>query len=164
LLGFDPAGTDLVLWTVRAFLVGLVGHSLLEVSARAFYARQNAKTPLLASAAASITFLVLAIPLSRSLGAPGIGLANSLAYTAETLLLFFLLYRVMPFHPKLIGTLLRAGGASLVGLGISLGLQQIIGAPQSILAGVGAASLIIFIAGAQIIPWQLPEIRDLLKI
>jgi len=163
-LGFDAAGTDLVLWTVRAYLVGLVGHSLLEVSARAFYARQNAKTPLLASAAASITFLILAVPLSRNLGAPGIGLANSLAYTGETLLLFFLLYRVMPFRPKLSGTLIRAVGASLVGIGISLGLQYILGTPQSILASIGAASLIIFIAGAQIIPWQLPEFRDLLKI
>jgi len=163
-LGFDAAGTDLVLWTVRAYLVGLVGHSLLEVSARAFYARQNAKTPLLASAAASITFLILAVPLSRNLGAPGIGLANSLAYTGETLLLFYLLYRVMPFRPKLSGTLIRAVGASLVGIGISLGLQYILGTPQSILASIGAASLIIFIAGAQIIPWQLPEFRDLLKI
>jgi len=163
-LGFDAAGTDLVLWTVRAYLVGLVGHSLLEVSARAFYAKQNAKTPLLASAAASITFLILAVPLSRNLGAPGIGLANSLAYTGETLLLFFLLYRVMPFRPKLSGTLIRAVGASLVGIGISLGLQYILGTPQSILASIGAASLIIFIAGAQIIPWQLPEFRDLLKI
>jgi len=164
LLGFDTGGTNLVLWTVRGFLVGLVGHSLLEVSARAFYARQNAKTPLLASAAASVTFLVLAIPLSRQLGAPGIGLANSLAYTGETLLLFFLLYRIMPYRPRLTGTLLRALGASLVGIGLSLGLQYILGDPQSTLAGVGIASLIILLASAQIIPWQLPEIKDLLKI
>jgi len=164
LLGFDTVGTNLVLWTVRAFLVGLVGHSLLEVSARAFYARQNAKTPLFASAAASVTFLVLAIPLSRQLGAPGIGLANSLAFTGETLLLFFLLYRIMPFHPRLTGTLLRALGASLVGIGLSLGLQYFLGDPQSTLAGVGIASLIIILASAQIIPWQLPEIKDLLKI
>ncbi len=164
LLGFDPAGTTLVLWTVRGFLVGLVGHSLLEVSVRAFYARQNAKTPLLASAAASVAFLVLAIPLSRLLGAPGIGLANSLAYTGETLLLFFLLYRIFPFYPKLGGTILRALGASLVGIGLSLGLQYILRDPQSALAGAGIASLIILIASAQIIPWQLPEIKDLLKI
>ncbi len=164
ILGFDEAGTDLVLWTVRAFLVGLVGHSLLEVSARAFYAQQNAKIPLLASGIASLTFLALAIPLSRLWGAPGIGLANSLAFTGETLLLFFLLYRIMPYHPNLTGTLLRALGASLVGVGISLILQNIFGVPQSTLAGVGIAGLIIILASAQIIPWQLPEIRDLLKI
>ncbi|MCK5794764.1 MAG: hypothetical protein KAH12_08650, partial [Anaerolineales bacterium] len=164
LLGFGPAGTDLVLWTVRAYLVGLVGHSLLEVSVRAFYARQNAKTPLLASAGALLTFLLLAIPLSRQLGAPGIGLANSLAYTGEALLLFILLARIMPYQPKLTGTLLRALAASLVGIGLSLALQNILGVPQSTLAGVALASLIILLASAQIIPWLLPEIRDLLKI
>jgi len=164
LLGFDPAGTNLVLWTVRAFLVGLVGHSLLEVSARAFYAQQNAKTPLLASAAASITFLAIAIPLSRKLGAPGIGLANSLAFTGETLLLFFLLHKVIPFRPKLTGTFLRAIGASIVGIGLSFALQYVFGAPQSTLVSVGLTSLTILLASVQIIPWLLPEIKDLLKI
>jgi len=90
--------------------------------------------------------------------------ANSLAYTGETLLLFYLLYRIMPYHPRLTGTLLRAMGASLVGIGLSLGLQYFLGDPQSTLAGVGIASLIIILASAQIIPWQLPEIKDLLKI
>lgn len=164
LLGFDAAGTILVLWTVRAYLVGLVGHSLLEVSSRAFYARQNAKTPLLASAGASITFLVLAIPLARLIGAPGIGLANSIAFTGETILLFFLLKRIMPYHPNLGGTLIRALGASLTGVGLSLLLQNWIGTPQSTLIGVGAASLIIAIASLQIIPWLIPEIKDLLNI
>lgn len=164
LLGFDAAGTNLVLWTVRAFLVGLVGHSLLEISARAFYSRQNAKTPLLASGAASITFLILAVPLSRRLGAPGIGLANSLAYTGETLLLFVLLYKVIPYHPRLTGTLLRAFGASVVGIGISMTLQNIIGSAQTTLVGVGISGAIILIASVQIIPWQLPEIKELLRI
>jgi len=164
LLGFGPTGTDLVLWTVRAYLAGLVGHSLLEVSVRAFYARQNAKTPLLASAAASITFIALAIPLSHQLGAPGIGLANSLAYTGEALLLFILLFRIMPYQPKLAGTLLRAVAASLVGIGLSLVLQNILGVPQSTITGVAFASLTILLASAQIIPWLLPEIRDLLNI
>ena len=43
---FDTYGTDLVVWAARAYLLGLVGHSLLEVAARAFYAQQNPKLPL----------------------------------------------------------------------------------------------------------------------
>ncbi|NIR97630.1 MAG: lipid II flippase MurJ, partial [Gammaproteobacteria bacterium] len=43
--GFTVEGTDVVVWAARAYLLGLVGHSLLEVAARAFYARQNARTP-----------------------------------------------------------------------------------------------------------------------
>ena len=42
ILGFDQAGTELVAWVTRAYLLGLVGHSLLEIAVRAFYARQDA--------------------------------------------------------------------------------------------------------------------------
>lgn len=164
ILGFDEPGTNLVLWTVRAYLVGLVGHSLLEVASRAFYARQNAKTPLLASGAALIIFIVMAIPLSIQLGAPGIGLANSLAYSVEALLLFILLNRIMPFQPKLKGTLFRSLAASLTGAGLSMILQNSFGTPTSILAGVGFTTIILLISSAQIIPWLLPELKDLLRI
>jgi putative peptidoglycan lipid II flippase len=164
LLGFDTAGTTLVLWTVRAYLVGLVGHSLLEVAARAFYARQNAVTPLIASGAAMLTFLVLAVPLSSSWGAPGIGLANSLAYTGEALLLFYLLYRVMPYHPRLRGTLLRAVGATLSGVVIGHLLGNVLDPGSSALLGAVYAALILVVCCLQIIPWLIPEIKQLLEI
>ena len=65
ILGFDAAGTDMVVWVTRGFLVGLIGHSLIEVAARAFYARQNALVPLGASFLATVTFVLLAIGLFR---------------------------------------------------------------------------------------------------
>ena len=163
-LGFDEAGTRLVLWTVRAYLVGLMGHSLLEVAARSFYAQHNAKTPLIASGVALGTFILLAIPLSKNLGAPGIGLANSLAFTGEALLLFYLLFRKMPFHPRLRGTLLRTLAASLIGLGLSLLLQNLIVAPESTLASLAVASGILILSLGSMIPWLLPEIKDILGI
>jgi putative peptidoglycan lipid II flippase len=164
LLGFDPEGTTLVLWTVRAYLVGLMGHSLLEVAARAFYARQNAKTPLLASGAALVSFLLLAIPLSGWLGAPGIGLANSLAYTLEALLLFYLLYRLMPYSPRIGKTLLRALGASFTGILIYLASNLWIGIPASTIMAAVFASITMLICSLLIIPWMLPEIKELLQI
>lgn len=164
LLGFDAAGTDLVFWTVRAYLAGLMGHSLLEVAARAFYARQNAKTPLLASGAALGAFLVFSIPLSGWLGAPGIGLANSLAYTLEALLLFYLLSRVMPYSPKLGGTLLRALGASLTGILLGLVLNNLLGSPASSTMAAVFAAINLSCCSLLIIPWMLPEIRELLQI
>ncbi len=163
-LGFDPAGTTLVVWTVRAYLVGLMGHSLLEVAARAFYAQQNAKIPLITSGIAMLSFLAMSIPLSLALGAPGIGLANSLAYSGETLLLFILLFRRMPFYPHLKGTLLRGVGASISGVGLSLTLQTLFGIPESTLGNLATVSVILGLSTALIIPWQLPEIKDLLKI
>ena len=164
LLGFDPQGTDLVLWTVRAYLVGLMGHSLLEVAARAFYARQDAKTPLLASGAALLTFLVFSIPLSTRLGAPGIGLANSLAYSLEALLLFYLLYRLMPYSPRLGSTLLRALGASLTGILISLAINTWLTSPATPFMAAVFSSVILLVCTLLIIPWMIPEIKELLKI
>jgi putative peptidoglycan lipid II flippase len=164
LLGFDPQGTNLVLWTVRAYLVGLMGHSLLEVAARAFYARQNAKTPLLASGATLVAFLVFSIPLSRWLGAPGIGLANSLAYTFEALLLFYLLYRIMPYSPRLGGTVLRALGASFTGVLISLLLNNWLTSPATPILAAVFASINLLLCSLLIIPWMLPEIKELIKI
>lgn len=164
LLGFDSGGTTLVLWTVRAYLVGLIGHSLLEVAARAFYARQDAKTPLLASGTATMLFLALAVPLTAVLGAPGIGLANSLAYSGEALFLFFLLKRVLPYHPRLGGTILRAVGASLTGATLGNFLQFLLGPGDSQLVSAAYSFLIMLAGSLVIIPWLLPEIKELLDI
>ena len=94
--GFDSSGTDLVAWSTRAYLLGLTGHSLLEVAARAFYARKDARTPLLASLLSTAVFIAVGMGLFRTLGAPGIGLANSLAFTVEALVLLALLGRRFP--------------------------------------------------------------------
>jgi len=163
-LGFDEAGTTLVLWTVRAYLAGLVGHSLLEVAARSFYAQHNAKTPLVASGLTLAAFAILAIPLSRRFGAPGIGLANSLAFTGEALLLFVLLHRKMPFHPRMNRTLLRTLAACVSGVGLSVFLQNLVGTPTSTLASLGVTSGILILSSGIILPWLLPELRDLLNI
>ncbi|HBY08490.1 MAG TPA: hypothetical protein DEH22_12135, partial [Chloroflexi bacterium] len=46
ILGFDPAVSEMVIWTSRAYMLGLVGYSIQELTARSFYARQDARTPL----------------------------------------------------------------------------------------------------------------------
>ena len=61
ILGFDTAGTELVVWVTRGFLVGLMGHALIEVASRAFYAQQNALIPLGASFLATLTFVIFAV-------------------------------------------------------------------------------------------------------
>ncbi len=162
ILGFDAEGTRLVLWTVRAYLVGLMGHSLLEIAVRAFYARQNAKTPLIASGIALIGFLVLAVPLSNWLGAPGIGLANSLAYSGEAVLLFILLHKVIPFNLRLRNTLLRSLGAALSGLGLSWLLGLVPFSLGTGIQGLVGGGLQLALAVLVIIPWLLPEIKELL--
>jgi len=163
ILGFDESGTVLVLWTVRAYMAGLLGHSLLEIAARSFYAQKNAKIPLAASGFTMVGFLILAIPLSKALGAPGIGLANSLAFTGEAIILFIVLFKTIPFFPRIKGTLLRAIGASITGAGLSLLLQSIPVSNGSVLLNLIISSSILLLAVFIVIPWLIPEIKDLLN-
>lgn len=158
LLGFDSAGTEVVVWTARAFLLGLSGHALLEIAVRAFYARQDALTPLLAAAANTAAFVILAFTLAQRLQAPGIALANSLAYTGEAAFLFWLLKRGMPDLLKLESTLWRAllASACCALLAYALLRLPLPALPLAALAGLGGVALAV--------PFILPEIRLILKL
>ena len=79
--------TALVAGVARVYLLGLLGQSLLEVGARAFYAQQDARTPLRVTAIGLTTFTVSALLFFRPLGANGIALANSIAFTLEAVIL-----------------------------------------------------------------------------
>ena len=93
--GFDVGATDLVVWTVRGYLAGLIGHCLLEVASRSFYAQQDAITPLFGSLVNLTLYIGVGSLLYRPLGAPGVSLTDSLAFTAQALFLLALL-RVSP--------------------------------------------------------------------
>ncbi len=114
---FDAAGTDLLLWTTRGFLIGLTGQCLLEVAVRSFYARQDAITPLITAGINFLVYTVLGVILFRSMGAPGISLADSLAFTSQAVLLLVLLNRRLIRRLSLMVSLPRALLAALVGGG-----------------------------------------------
>lgn len=158
IFGFDQAGTDLVVWTTRAFLLGLTGHAMLEIAARGFYAQQNAITPLWASALMAAIFTVLAITLARSVGSIGIALANSLAFSIEALLLWFLLNRKYPGTLRVGSTLLRALiGSTVAGLVVFF-LMQI--AASNLLMALGSLA----IGGLIALPFAWPEVKLLVKL
>ena len=93
--GFSSAEANAVLFATRAFLIGVAGHSLVELTVRAFYAKQNARIPMIASAGTFGVYLVLAIILMSVMQAPGIALANSIAYSLQAVLLIQLLGRLL---------------------------------------------------------------------
>jgi len=90
---FDAAATEAVYATLRFFALGLVGHVCLELAARAFFAQKDTMTPLLIAAASAVVNIGLGISLMGPLGAGGLALANSLAVTAEVLVLLWFLRR-----------------------------------------------------------------------
>ena len=159
MFNFDASGTDMVVWTARAYLLGLVGHSLLEVAARGHYARQDALKPLWASALMAAIFTLLAVLLVQPLGAPGIALANTIAFTGEGLLLLYLLNRRLPGILRLGGTLLRVGLAS-AGVGLLVyALITFVPLPE-LAAAVGALGL----GALALLPFIWPEIKLLVKL
>ena len=76
------------------FLLGLVGHSLVDVAARTFYAHQDARTPLWLAAVTLAIFIGAGVLLTKtSLGFAGLALANAVAFSVEAALMLLILYR-----------------------------------------------------------------------
>jgi putative peptidoglycan lipid II flippase len=156
---FDARGTELVTWAARAYLVGLVGHSLLEIASRAFYARQNARIPLLASGLSTAVFTLSAIVLFRWLGAAGIGLSNSLAFTFEALFLLILLSRsfsgILP-RARQVGRGLLAAVAAGLAATLVVGVVPLSDPVVSILGSTLGALVAL--------PFIWPELRQLTSL
>ena len=156
---FDAAGTDMVVFATRAYLVGLAGHALLEISARSFYAQQNAIIPLFAAAFNAAGYLLIANLLSQQWGFLGIAIANSVTFTTEALILLWLLNRRFPGLLRVGNTLMRIlPGTLLAGGGLYLLMSY---APGSLLI----RSLVGMVAGMVVmLPFILPEIKLLLRM
>jgi putative peptidoglycan lipid II flippase len=86
---FDARSTELVSWALLWYAAGLVGHCLVEVLARSFYALHDTKTPVMVGAVAmglNVVFSVLFSALFARAGwlpHGGLALANSLATALE---------------------------------------------------------------------------------
>jgi putative peptidoglycan lipid II flippase len=107
---FGSNSTSMVAWALLWYGAGLLGHSILEIIVRAFYAMQDTRTPVLVGA----TFMGLNVLLSLILSSlfqtwglmphGGLALANSIATAFESGILLWLLRR-------------RLGGLGLKGSG-----------------------------------------------
>jgi putative peptidoglycan lipid II flippase len=156
---FDAAGTDMVVFAARAYLIGLAGHALLEISARSFYAQQNAIIPLFAAGFNAALYLLIANLLSRQWGYIGIAIANSIAFTTEAFILLWLLNRRFPGLLHIGSTLKRIiPGTLLAGGGLYLLMTSVPGSPLIIsLVGMAAGMVVM-------LPFILPEIKLLLRM
>jgi putative peptidoglycan lipid II flippase len=167
ILGFDESVTQMIVWTSRAYMLGLVGYSIQELTARAFYAQQDARTPLFTIIGTAIGFTILAplFALSLNLGAPGIALANTTAFTLQALVMVWLLNRRYPGLAQVRGMLLRvllvaAGGGTLVY--VALNLLPL--ASMSLVISIMTTSLVVGGAILFSLPFIWPEIKLLLKM
>ena len=129
LFGFAHIGEDAILstaMTLAVFLVGLTAHSLIAVLARAFYALQDTRTPVLAALVAVVVNVVVANLLVGPLGLQGLALAIAVAAWLETLTLFVLLSRrVAGLGLARVGWVMaRTLVASLAGAAVAFVIEQ----------------------------------------
>lgn len=114
-LGLEESATMRVVNVSQVFLVGIVGHSLVELFVRSFYSLQKPRIPLLGSAFTLVVFVILGIVLSPMLEAFGVASANTIAYSLQAILLLVLLNKVMPSPFKLGSSLLKSLLAAAIG-------------------------------------------------
>ena len=96
---FDAHMTDLVAWALLWYAAGMIGHSVLEVLTRAFYAQHDTKTPVIVGAIAmglNVVFSFTFSSLFENIGwlpHGGLALANSLATALEVTTLLIIMRR-----------------------------------------------------------------------
>jgi putative peptidoglycan lipid II flippase len=83
---FNANDTETVSGLLVIYAAGLLGYSVYFFLVRAFYSRQNTKTPALLNVAIFLLYAALAYGLSRLWGVTGVVLALSIAYAVLAVL------------------------------------------------------------------------------
>lgn len=143
---FTAQSTDLVAWALLWYVSGLVGHSVVEVVSRAFYALHDTRTPVLVGAVAMSLNLVLSFAFTALFARVGwqphggLALANSLATALEMAgLLAFMRLKLGGLNGREIlpGLAQMALAAVVMSLGLWAWLSLTPGQPFWLVAGGG---------------------------
>jgi putative peptidoglycan lipid II flippase len=117
---FDPRSTEMVVFALHFYALGLVSHAIVEIAVRVFYALHDTWTPVRVGVGAMALNVLLSIWLVTALQHGGLALANSAATTVEMLLLLALLNRRMQ------GFEIAALGKSVVRSAIAAALMALV--------------------------------------
>lgn len=124
---FDEHSVQIVAWALLWYAAGMLGHSIMEILTRAFYAQHDTKTPVIIGTVAmllNVVFSVVFAKLFESAGwmpHGGLALANSLATALEATALFIMMRKRLNGIEG--GHILRGALPSLAaGVGMALAL------------------------------------------
>ena len=163
---FTEESTRLVYSTLLFFSFRIVAEASLEILARLFYAQHDTRTPMFVAIGWLAVNIALAYPLVNMLGARGLALASTIAFTLQSLVLFFLNRRRLGYLQE--RQLLAPAGRSLLGAAgmaaVILLMAQLIEHTFLFLvlgsiAGLVTYLIITYVAGAREIPQLIGIIR-----
>ncbi len=171
---FDAHSTDLVAWALLWYTAGLVGHCVVEIISRAFYALHDTRTPVTIGVGAMTLNLVLSfvfVGLFRRLGwmlHGGLALANTTATFIECFLLLILMNRRLKGIDgrRIFGSTLKFLFAGLV-MGLVLWQMLVIPTPMHpalrlgllIFAGMGVYLILIALFRSE----EIQSLKTILK-
>ncbi len=149
---FDARATQMTAYALGFFALGLMGHALVEVTARSFYAMKDTKTPVVIGVSAMGLNILASLVLVKPLAHGGLALANALATTLEMAALLWILRKKLGGweEGRMLASFTRALVASLLMAGLVYGLMA--EAPilslkmQAVLFGSLAIAVYVFLA------------------
>jgi putative peptidoglycan lipid II flippase len=175
---FTAQSTAMVAYALQFYAAGLVAHAGLEIVVRAFYASHDTLTPVTVGILAMMANIALSIWWVRRWSYGGLALANSVATTAEFVLLLWLLRRRLGGIDgrRLAWTFLRSTAGALV-MGVALAgwlawLERgpafatedgLGGAFLAVLGGIGLAAAVYGLAAFVLRSEELRAMRALVR-
>jgi putative peptidoglycan lipid II flippase len=169
---FDAHDVQLVAWALLWYAAGLVGHSIMEILTRAFYAQHDTKTPVIIGTVAmglNVLFSFMFSALFERIGwlpLGGLALANSLATALEAAALFiFMRRRLNGIAGRHIARgLVRCGGAALgMAAGLWFWIQATGGMNRWVIALGGVLFGAILYFGGTLL-FKVPEVQMMIGL
>ncbi len=168
---FKAITAEMTAWALLWYAAGLVGHSVMEVLTRAFYAQHDTKTPVIIGTIAMGLNVVFSFAFARLfvqigwMPHGGLALANSLATALEATALFiFMRRRLNGIEGGYVAGGFIACAVAALGMGIGLWfwIQSTGSLPRWIVA-LGGVVMGGIIYGLGVILLRVPEIQMLIS-
>jgi putative peptidoglycan lipid II flippase len=158
LFGLSEGSNSLLVWVTNAYMIGLLTQSLLEVTTRAFYAKQDSVTPFWITVGRTILFITLSIALMGPWGPVGLALADTITVTAVVGYSLYLLRKDLKNFADMKSTVINTLLGGFVAVGIITGFSYL---PLPVLV---KTTLGVLIGGGLSLIFIQKELKLLLKL
>jgi putative peptidoglycan lipid II flippase len=163
---FSAQSTEMTAIALAYYAFGLIGHSAVEIVARAFYALHDTRTPVAVIVGGMALNILLSLALREPMGYAGLALANTIAVLLETVVLVWLLARRLDGleWPQLWSTIGRSTlAAAIMALPLGWAAERWGDGPALLVGGGGlAAGGLLYLMAAVLL--RMPELRTLRRV